>query len=765
MEKVRKGKYISITVLATFAVVFITFVMVNFYSLIQNRVYNMQIDSMRELALQGSAVVEKNLESFYNSLYAMTEFLDEDDIHDENNMKKLQNFLEKETAGFQRMGIADEQGIARVTNGEELDISDRDYFQKCMNGSEMALEIRQSVLVEEPIVIAAVPIQNQAGNSIGILYGVIGIDNFHIYRNTVMEDGQQHIQIVDMEGNYIIREQTKLLGRKSNIFDGIRTLESRVSVEELQEKLEADERAFTEVHRGKDRELVYFSPLKLNDWCVVTVTDWSRITTVVDYILSNDVYVMIAYVIGVAFILCGVILYYSFQEKKRLQEFNDQLQFNERVFEIASSKADVAIVTYMAKSDQLRFINNTLLGLEVPEQIDNASFKFADYLPENVALREQIQTVFENMKQEQNDRELMVSFTDEDGEHYIRVQLTSLAGKGGEIHQCVGLMEDVTEETRIRKEAQLRETLLSATIGFMVSDLTKDRVLQISRKMESLLERTGSFTGFMKALIEERVAPPYRKRTLDSIRIEALRECYDRNELDLVVEYERYAEGGELIWVKCETHLEKDSETGHLMAYQVFRDITEQKQEELLLREKADRDFLTGLYNRSGGIERIEQELRTLEVHGDEVGAIVILDLDNFKILNDTLGHQIGDRALCDVAEILMQHFRDYDIICRLGGDEFLAFLKNIPEGTVTRNMKSLMRKLHLRYEDGRSGVEISASAGVVLTRNLAVDFKDLYQKADTILYEVKKNGKQGFKIYDLESRRADGEGGEYAGE
>ena len=127
----------------------------------------------------------------------------------------------------------------------------------------------------------------------------------------------------------------------------------------------------------------------------------------------------------------------------------------------------------------------------------------------------------------------------------------------------------------------------------------------------------------------------------------------------------------------------------------------------------------------------------------------MILDIDNFKVLNDTLGHQIGDQALQDVAEILLRHFRSYDIVGRLGGDEFIVFLKNIPQEAVCRNISSLLRKLSRTYEKGGKSVQITASAGIALISNPQKEFSEMYRMADEALYQVKKERKNGFRIYE----------------
>ena len=174
----------------------------------------------------------------------------------------------------------------------------------------------------------------------------------------------------------------------------------------------------------------------------------------------------------------------------------------------------------------------------------------------------------------------------------------------------------------------------------------------------------------------------------------------------------------------------------------------EDNTEKQKLRDKADKDALTGLYNRNSALEKIDHCIKDSQLQPGEVHAYMIMDLDNFKTLNDTLGHQMGDKALQDVAEILTRHFRSYDVICRLGGDEFLVFMKNIPEDVVERNVDSLLRKLALTYEEGGKNVQITASAGIVLISDTDVDLSKMYREADEVLYQIKHETKNGFKIF-----------------
>lgn len=612
----KKEKYVYIAVLASVVLVFIGFTLTKFNKDIQKRVYKLQISSMQNISKQGGAVVEKNLEGMVNTLYALTNFLVEDeDFANAEHMEKLRDFAQERNVMFQRFGIADASGNAKVTNGEKINISSRQYFQECMKNKKASSEIKKSALIEEMICIIAVPILKD-GEAIGVLYGCTDLKVFNIYENTILENEKTYIQVIDPDGTYIVKEPSGILGKRDNIFDGLSRVESQTSLREIQEKVKNEEPTYIEISDGECRETVCFTPLKLNHWCVVTVMDQSRITNSIDYILGHDVYIMIIRVAVGVLLLSFMILYFSWQEKRQIEEFNERLLIDEKLFRIASEKSGVIIMSYIIKTKQLHFINPDMFGLKLPDKIDNAPENFVHYLSDkNKNLHEELHTILKNMENGEGKRTFFVTVKHSDQEELIlRIQLTSLFGTNGEIRQCIGVIEDATE-------------------------------------------------------------------------------------------------------------------TQHL-------------------REKADRDSLTGLYNRSYAVEKINGMLQEFSPAPECVHACVLMDLDNFKKLNDTLGHQKGDQALQDVANILRQHFREYDIVCRLGGDEFLIFVQNIPRNVIEKNIGSLLKKLTLTYEKEEKKVCITVSAGIYLVKEPGHDFRELYQKADETLYRVKNSSKNGYRIY-----------------
>lgn len=177
-------------------------------------------------------------------------------------------------------------------------------------------------------------------------------------------------------------------------------------------------------------------------------------------------------------------------------------------------------------------------------------------------------------------------------------------------------------------------------------------------------------------------------------------------------------------------------------------DITKERKKELIFQNKAKRDSLTDLYNRESAVKMIENILKKSHSTG-ETHTLIILDFDNFKVINDNLGHIMGDKVLIDAAEKLRKNLRKDDIIARLGGDEILIFLLNIgSEKNATKVASQIVNKMRDSYEKNGKKVEISVSLGIAMSPVNGEKFIELYEKADIAMYEVKKSGRDGYCIY-----------------
>ena len=201
-----------------------------------------------------------------------------------------------------------------------------------------------------------------------------------------------------------------------------------------------------------------------------------------------------------------------------------------------------------------------------------------------------------------------------------------------------------------------------------------------------------------------------------------------------------YMSGGRYNWLEVRMHRTEDVISGILV------NVAQWKSEVDRWKEKATRDTLTGLYNR----EHFEQAVRTqLEQNTYESGAMLFIDVDDFKRVNDTLGHMFGDDVLCWVAKQLLGVFRHTDVIARYGGDEFVVFAPSIQRPVLEERLKRLCGAFQFPYRNDTMEYKVSGSIGAAMYPQDGADYETLLDHADCALYEAKSRGKDQYVVYE----------------
>ena len=174
------------------------------------------------------------------------------------------------------------------------------------------------------------------------------------------------------------------------------------------------------------------------------------------------------------------------------------------------------------------------------------------------------------------------------------------------------------------------------------------------------------------------------------------------------------------------------------------QDITEQLRSEAKIVHMAKHDTLTGLPNRALLNERLEQAL-TLARRGDLI-ACQLLDLDYFKTVNDTLGHPVGDKLLCQVADRLRALVREGDTIARMGGDEFAILQTTLNQpGDATNLARRVIDELSRPYDIDGQQVVIGTSVGIAIGPDNGLNSAELMRNADLALYRAKSDGRNTY--------------------
>ncbi|MBT2971250.1 MAG: EAL domain-containing protein [Candidatus Thiodiazotropha sp. (ex Ctena orbiculata)] len=183
----------------------------------------------------------------------------------------------------------------------------------------------------------------------------------------------------------------------------------------------------------------------------------------------------------------------------------------------------------------------------------------------------------------------------------------------------------------------------------------------------------------------------------------------------------------------------------------ILSDITRRKQLEHELEVLAYIDKLTKLPNRRYFMDQLTEAVEKSETF-DSGLAVIFLDLDNFKIINDSLGHEIGDVVLGEAGWRIQDALRSDDIVCRLGGDEFTAIIKGIKnKKSIGQIAAAILKRFQVPYYCNDRELRVSASIGVVVYPDDGLSTKELIKNADTAMYAAKKSGKNAFRFFSEE--------------
>jgi len=212
-------------------------------------------------------------------------------------------------------------------------------------------------------------------------------------------------------------------------------------------------------------------------------------------------------------------------------------------------------------------------------------------------------------------------------------------------------------------------------------------------------------------------------------------------------EYRIVRPNGEIRWVEdrgIPYHLQEDQQNKYIG---VIIDITERKLNEEKMKYRAFHDDLTGLANRKFLNDQLERAIVQAEYEKTSL-AILFIDLDQFKMVNDTLGHNIGDHLLKQVAKRLRSCLREGDSVARQGGDEFIILIHNVEEKDVVHIAERILHALSFPFLIEQNEIFITPSIGISLFPQHGSDPQTLIKNADAAMYDVKFNGKNHWRYY-----------------
>ena len=320
----------------------------------------------------------------------------------------------------------------------------------------------------------------------------------------------------------------------------------------------------------------------------------------------------------------------------------------------------------------------------------------------------------------------------------------------GKPNMALGIEENIDHLKRMELMrtgfVQLCNALKSSSIFFCEADLSLDRMLASD---EDTLARVSyalpcSYSSFISRCANRFVHQDDLDRFLTQMRRRTLLDAYHLGEREKCFEFRFLNEHQQVLWIDLTVYLIAGyHSSGSISAFMSGRDITAKKSYELTLKMQAERDLMTGVFNREATIRSIGQRL-ALPDSGNLLCAMLMIDIDDFKRINDTHGHVVGDQVLKEFASRISQEFRGDDIIGRMGGDEFVVFFNQISRyEMLPEKVGRLSAVLAEPVLVGSLSIESSASIGMAVAQQKTVTFETLFDCADRAMYESKFQGKR----------------------
>ncbi len=330
---------------------------------------------------------------------------------------------------------------------------------------------------------------------------------------------------------------------------------------------------------------------------------------------------------------------------------------------------------------------------------------------------------------------------------FLETIKTPMPGLNGQTIGVLGIGRDMTDRKRVENNLHLMSRVFSNSGEAILITDADNRILAVNQEFTKL-------TGYSQ---EEVIGQNPSMLSAGTTSSEIFQEMWSalqtrdhwRGEL-----WDR-RKNGEPFPKRLSISVVRDP-AGKVINYiGAFEDITDRKAAEDKIRFLAHHDALTGLPNRFSLYERLEQNM-VFARRFDESLAVMLIDLDHFKTINDTLGHHIGDQLLVQVAKRLQHAVRESDIVARLGGDEFVVVLAGVDnEADVSEIASKIVVQLSEPYHLVGNELRTSPSVGVCFYPEDAAETSELIKSADIAMYHAKALGRSNYQFY-TEAMRAE---------
>ncbi len=448
---------------------------------------------------------------------------------------------------------------------------------------------------------------------------------------------------------------------------------------------------------------------------------------------------------------------FDITDRKRAE---DALRVSEEECRIAVAQGGKYIARYDPAADTIHFPADAAKLFDCPENVSGIPDTILQKGRVCTESAEDLKLFCEAMKRgEPNGCATLRLVTSEGEVRWFRFNFTVSCAIRDAALQCVVSFSDVTalreKELAYEKWQQTYQSMPLESMNYYEYNLS---IGTFDREQGGMLPPVPesverSLSAVTRHISENHTDPNSAAHFVKFFSMERLIASYEHGLRCDSMDYLRKS-GTELLWTQASIQMVPDPYSNDIKCFVLLKDIDAAKRAELMVSTRSQQDPLTGLLNRTAFIEQMSAIIAASAPGAEH--ALIMIDIDRFKRINDTFGHHFGDQVLCDIASSLRSTLRTNDIVGRIGGDEFVVCLRDLPPDrhVLERRACFICDLLEKNYG---GAISVSGSIGIAMFPDDGADFDALYQRADKALYHAKRLGKHCYVTYSPELDAAPG--------
>lgn len=680
-------------------------------------------------------IVEEKLDTMLQLLNSISMISAKyDDLRDPEFLQLLD--VNAEANHYMRMAVTLPDGISYTSDGLSHDSNGREYFTKGMLGETYISNVTISRIDNKRVISVSVPMK-RGDDIIGVLRCTLDTNALGDILNT------QTSSLDGLKGNVIQTNGTIVTMSDDWSHDQYFTyledivFNNGLTTEQLKASFHNHESGHFSYQSDESDRIIYYEPINNTDWMVVTSFPYSiismRLNATYADVIKLELQLFLIFAIGFAYIFLT--------ERRNYKQFKT---VNQKLDAVVTHTPGCILRIRKDNARDISFINEELFHLIGYTKEEYFSLLNGDFVNLVVSEdRDDYIRYFTNYYEYGKTYAKTYRIVHKDG-HIIWVFDKRQLIKEGHLNWFYITLVDITESKSIQAKLSISEKryqmIMEQTMLVTFEWNMKKDEIYFSDLWETMYGYSLYYKDFMNVL-----------------------HRYDQTSpiVDLLENLIRGAESG-----NCEVHLRKKDDSYHwckVIARNLkdddgyidtiigsIEDIDDVKIHTMRLEEKSRVDGLTKLYNKTTIESLIDETLQQPHKHKH---ALFVIDVDDFKAINDTYGHVCGDEALRKVADGLRTCFRTNDYLGRIGGDEFVVLMRDI-NGDQTRliqkklhTLSEELKKIHIGYDNN---FHITCSIGIAV-QDASENYHELFRKADKALYQVKEKGKDGFCLTDTD--------------